>query len=177
MNDFNNIPKSGSFGDIVDVVNQNFALAKEELDKAAYGSSNCLGYYETAADLQAAHATAEEGEWAFVGTTTPYAMYVYTNDAWTNTGTEYELNVLVQDSRIEALESQMSQISLGTTEADGFFYTDNLGYIAMKYTPLDGFDVAKVSDHFLSLVGGGGGGGADGYIDLSSEVYDVPTTN
>lgn len=35
---------------------------------------------------------------------------------------------------------------------DGFFYVDAAGNIAFKYTPADGFDAAKVSDHFRDLV-------------------------
>lgn len=35
---------------------------------------------------------------------------------------------------------------------DGFFYVDLAGNIAFRYTPQDGFDAAKVSNHFIDLV-------------------------
>lgn len=108
MIDFNNIPKSGTFGGVVDVINQNFSLAQQAIESTKYQATNCLGSFSTLADLSAAYDSPQDGDWAFVGTSSPYTMYVAKNGQWTNTGSTFNLDVLVQDSRLEALEDNDS---------------------------------------------------------------------
>lgn len=51
------------------------------------------------------------------------------------------------DSRTSRLEGEVVEVS-----PDGFYYTDLTGNIALKYTPENGLDAAKVSGHLMRLV-------------------------
>ena len=55
--------------------------------------------------------------------------------------------------KLDGLASKLYYWSI--VASSGFFYTDAAGYVAFKYTPSDGLDAAKVSEHFKGLVGAG----------------------
>lgn len=98
MENFNNVPSSGTFGSVVSVVNQNFALAKEAIDKLAFSKSACMGFYETSSELNDAHPTPTDGDWALVGNSSPFNVYVANNGSWVDSGVDYNVSI---DNSIE----------------------------------------------------------------------------
>lgn len=98
MENFNNVPSSGTFGSVVSVVNQNFALAKEAIDKLAFSKSACMGFYETSSELNDAHPTPTDGDWALVGNSAPFNVYVANDGSWVDSGVDYNVSV---DNSIE----------------------------------------------------------------------------
>lgn len=93
MNDFNVIPNTGKFGNIVNAINSNFQLAKEAIDVGSYQKTNCLGFYDTAASLSTAHPSPSNNDWALVGTGSNLTIYVAQNGAWVSSGTTLSLSV------------------------------------------------------------------------------------
>lgn len=98
MENFNNVPSSGTFGSVVSVVNQNFALAKEAIDKLAFSKSACKGFYETSSELNEAHPTPTDGDWALVGDSSPFNVYVANDGSWVDSGVDYNVSI---DNSIE----------------------------------------------------------------------------
>lgn len=93
MENFNNVPSSGTFGSVVSVVNQNFALAKEAIDKLAFSKSACVGFYETSSELNAAYPSPNEGDWALVGNESPFNVYVANDGSWVDSGVDYNVSI------------------------------------------------------------------------------------
>ena len=46
----------------------------------------------------------------------------------------------------------VQKLPIKVSASDGLFYTDANGYVAMRYTPSEGMDAAKVSKHLASLI-------------------------
>lgn len=93
MENFNNVPSSGTFGSVVSVVNQNFALAKEAIDKLSFSKSACMGFYETSSELNDAHPIPTDGDWALVGNSSPFNVYVANNGSWVDSGVDYNVSI------------------------------------------------------------------------------------
>lgn len=107
MENFNNIPSTGTFGDVVNKINQNFLLAKEAIDKLAYLDFHalaCVGLFASSSALESAVPSPQEGNWALVGTSTPYAVYVADDDGdWNDSGSTFSFNVDFSDYTPRAL--------------------------------------------------------------------------
>ena len=118
------------------------------------------GVFRTIELLNAAYPNPKDGWFAGVGTSSPFAAYVAENGEWVATGGTIEIDAPAVLNLFE------------TTEADGFFYVDDYGFIAFRYTPDAGFDAAKVSEHFKGLVLSGLVTSADGfyYADASGNI-------
>ena len=73
-------------------------------------------------------------------------------------------------SSVVTVEGKVNQLANRLTDIaeDGLFYTDSAGNVALKYTPTSGFDVAKLSSHFKSLLPSG-----DIYSDVSTTTYNI----
>lgn len=71
---------------------QSAADAQEYAQQAQQVSQGAVGYYETAAALEAAHPTGEAGNWAIVGDSD--TIYVWDTDtsAWVDTGSNIDLS-------------------------------------------------------------------------------------
>ena len=95
MEDFNNVPNSGTFGNIVSVLNQNFALAKLAIEKIGLQRIACAGFYDTVSDLESASPDPTDNDWAVVGTDAPYTIYVATNGFWVSSGGELAFDIPV----------------------------------------------------------------------------------
>ena len=83
----NIIPNIGRWNEICSVINDNFALIENTFQHLSEVSLN-KGVHASLADLQAAHPYPSVGSFAYVGTTTPYAIYVRTdkNASWVDSG-------------------------------------------------------------------------------------------
>lgn len=68
---------------------------------------------------------------------------IKSNDNREITGTILQSTLIAIVNEIEAL--------LCTTNENGFFVVDSSNYIGLKYDN-DGFDVAKLSKHFIDLI-------------------------
>lgn len=91
MENYNEIPKTGTIGGMVDNVNANFQLTKEMLERLEVTKDHAVGLFSTLASLQTAYPTPEVGDWALVGDTTPFAIYkCSTAGTWSNTGGTYD---------------------------------------------------------------------------------------
>lgn len=91
MENYNEIPKTGTIGGMVDNINANFQLTKEMLERLEVTKDHAVGLFSTLATLQAAYPTPEVGDWALVGDTTPFAIYKCTTaGTWSDTGGTYD---------------------------------------------------------------------------------------
>lgn len=91
MEDYNQIPKTGTIGGMVDNITANFQLTKEMLERLEVTKDHAVGLFSTLASLQAAYPTPEVGDWALVGDTTPFAIYKCTTaGTWSDTGGTYD---------------------------------------------------------------------------------------
>jgi len=87
MENFNTVPDEGSFGQVVSVVNANFQLAYEELQKIGKRAEQSRGLFPSVAALTTAYPTPKAGEWAYVGNSFPVAIYeCVTDGVWKNSG-------------------------------------------------------------------------------------------
>ena len=91
MENYNEIPKTGTIGGMVDNINANFQLTKEMLERLEVTKDHAVGLFSTLATLQAAYPSPEVGDWALVGDTTPFAVYkCATAGSWSDTGGTYD---------------------------------------------------------------------------------------
>lgn len=132
MENFNNVPSSGTFGSVISVVNQNFALAKEAIDKLAFSKSACMGFYETSSELNDAHPTPTDGDWALVGNSAPFNVYVANNGSWVDSGADYIIsmdvdivNNLTDGGSDKALSAEMGKV-LNLTKASAETTSDTI---------------------------------------------------
>lgn len=89
--EYNQIPKTGTIGGMVDNVNANFQLTKEMLERLEVTKDHAVGLFSALATLNAAYPTPEVGDWALVGDTTPFAIYKCTTaGTWSDTGGTYD---------------------------------------------------------------------------------------
>ena len=89
--EYNQIPKTGTIGGMVDNITANFQLTKEMLERLEVTKDHAVGLFSTLATLQAAYPSPEVGDWALVGDTTPFAIYKCTTaGTWSDTGGTYD---------------------------------------------------------------------------------------
>ena len=164
--ELNNITSTGIWVAIAALLNDNFSKIDVELQRVlnSYGSLN--GYYEELSTLQTRFPSPKVGDTAWVGK--PYPGIVYdcvVTGVWRNSGkapNAIEVNLAGYAKMTDLVELQViinnlkamttNLVGLLTSVAeDGFHVTDITGKDVMNYT-LDGLDVAKVTEHFISLI-------------------------
>lgn len=90
----------------------NSAKAADESAKAAQQvSQGAVGYYATAAALNAAHPTAKDGNWAIVGTTDTIWVWDSDTEAWKDTGAETQLANYYTKDEIEAMRTKILTVT------------------------------------------------------------------
>lgn len=106
----NIIPDTGRWNEISSVMNDNFALIENTLQHLSDVSLN-KGVHASLADLQAAHPYPSVGSFAYVGTTSPYAIYVRADKSasWVDSG-----------NKGEPKSTDYSQAPVATTSNSGF---------------------------------------------------------
>lgn len=119
MEDYNQIPKTGTIGGMVDNINANFQLTKEMLERLEVTKDHAVGLFSTLANLQAAYPSPEVGDWALVGDTTPFAIYKCTTaGTWSDTGGTYDggsidlSDYVTKDEFNDALRGQASYVDV-----------------------------------------------------------------
>jgi len=83
----NSVPRRGTWGSIVTILNNNFSEIEELLEKSGADIYMDYGVYGTLSDLKKDNPEPAKGAWAVVGETLPGNLYVYGGTAWTNIGT------------------------------------------------------------------------------------------
>ncbi len=88
------------------------AKAADESAKAAQQvSQGAVGYYATAAALNAAHPTAKDGNWAIVGTTDTIWVWDSDTEMWKDTGAETQLANYYTKGEIEAMRTKILTVT------------------------------------------------------------------
>lgn len=95
MQEFNTIPRQGSFGTIIDLINANFSLATVAINGVDYSTRRNKGFFLSAEALGTAIPSPKVGDWALVKgsgeTTFPCPIYICSTDGvWTNSGETYD---------------------------------------------------------------------------------------
>ena len=90
MENYNNVPTKGTISGMVSAINSNFALTKEMLERLQLTKDKSQGLFASASSLNAKIPSPSVGDWALVGTDSPFAVYVCeTAGTWTDSGGEY----------------------------------------------------------------------------------------
>lgn len=112
--DYNQIPKTGTIGGMVDNITANFQLTKEMLERIQLSKDNSRGLFTTAAALQTAYPSPEVGDWAIVGSTSPFDIYICSTDGtWADSGNDYNggevnLSEYAKKTSVDSLASTVS---------------------------------------------------------------------
>lgn len=95
MQNYNDIPNTGTIGGMVTNINANFQLTKEMLERLEITKDKSVGLFSTLASLQATYPSPEVGDWALVGDSTPFAVYKCTTaGTWSATGGTYDAGTI-----------------------------------------------------------------------------------
>lgn len=87
MNDLNNVPSTGTFGNSINLVNQNFGLVKGAIENVEGRTIRSKGLFPTQAALTAAYPSPKVGDYAYVGSGLPATVYdCLVAGTWHNTG-------------------------------------------------------------------------------------------
>lgn len=87
MEDLNNVPSTGTFGNSINLVNQNFGLVKGAIENVEGRTIRSKGLFPTQAALTAAYPSPKVGDYAYVGSGLPATVYdCLVEGTWHNTG-------------------------------------------------------------------------------------------
>lgn len=115
MENFNNIPNSGTYGAAIALINANFQLTKEQLERLEYSREGFCGMYDNQAALQAAYPSPTEGSFAYVGTSFPMSVYKTNGGTWYDSGQTYDgggidLTQYAKASDLSSLQSVVNSL-------------------------------------------------------------------
>lgn len=83
----NSIPNSGQWKNISTTLNENFSLIEAKMLRYDDMSTITKGYFLTEEDLKEAFPTSQVGNRAFVGSTAPYQIWLYSKEnGWYDSG-------------------------------------------------------------------------------------------
>ena len=125
-----------TWNDAAERINRNSTKVASELTKLQNATYKNKGYFATAESLVNAYPTASAGSIAYVGSSYPYAIYVW-NGSWTNSGatggeeevslgdyyTKEETNRVVEDFHTVLTQEQYD--NLGAYEDKLYFCTED----------------------------------------------------
>lgn len=115
MENFNIIPNAGTYGSAIALINANFQLTKEQLERLAYSREGFCGMYETDDNLEAAYPHPTTGSFAYVGTSFPMTVYLATNGVWAASSSTYsgggiDLTQYALDADLESLADRVAAL-------------------------------------------------------------------
>lgn len=115
MENFNNIPNSGTYGAAIALINANFQLTKQQLERLEYSREGFCGMYDTQSALQSAYPSPTAGSFAYVGTSFPMAVYKSNGGTWYDSGQTYDggsidLTQYAKDSDLQSLEGVVDSL-------------------------------------------------------------------
>lgn len=80
------VKRNTTWNDASERINRNSQKITTELTKLQGATYKNKGYYSSASALITAHPSASDGSKAYVGTNYPYAIYLWQNGSWINSG-------------------------------------------------------------------------------------------
>ena len=115
MENFNNIPNSGTYGAAIALINANFQLTKQQMERLEYSREGFCGMYDTQSALQSAYPSPTAGSFAYVGTSFPMAVYKSNGGTWYDSGQTYDggsidLTQYAKESDLSSLENTVSSL-------------------------------------------------------------------
>ena len=139
MQQFNNIPKTGTFGGAVDMINTNFALAYVAIGDVEYATRKNKGLFPSSTALSDAIPSPQKGVWALVGDGFPAELYVCNTDGtWSDSGETYDGDNLDLNDYVTKEEFANAPI-IESDAQDVFSIEDN-----------DGFKILRIGvDYFM----------------------------
>lgn len=91
MENLNLVPNTGTYGECVKQINDNFELVSLQMGKIERANIGNKGRYSSAEALESAIPTPQQGWWAYVGVELPYAIYgVNESGEWEDTGETWD---------------------------------------------------------------------------------------
>ena len=86
--------KGVNWGQTAQSLNNNFEKIDADVEKLKYATSKVKGFFKTPEELKELVKTANNGEIAYVGTASPYQIWEWRSNKWTDTNvTESGINV------------------------------------------------------------------------------------
>jgi hypothetical protein len=87
---FNTVPNTGTFGNAVNKINENFLLAKVAIDGIELSTTKNKGIFTSVSSLETTVPSPNMGDWAGVGTAFPVKLYVCnTAGTWVDSGSTW----------------------------------------------------------------------------------------
>lgn len=99
----NDIKNTGTWSDAAARLNSNFQKIEVETQKLNYATRKNKGYFLTLDALQTAVPLATDGNIAYVGQSSPYKIYQWSNGAWIDTGSTHTDTVNLGDYPTKAV--------------------------------------------------------------------------
>ena len=115
MQQYNTVPKRGTFGEAVDVINENFSITSVAIGEIELATRKNKGLFRTGEALWASVPHPEPGDWALVGESFPASIYACdTAGEWdykgTYAGDNLELNNYISKSDFALLSSSVKSL-------------------------------------------------------------------
>lgn len=174
MQDFNAIPRQGTFGTVVDLINANFSLAKVAINGVEYSTRRNKGFFVSSTALSTAIPSPKAGDWALVkgsgSSAFPAEIYIcQTDGTWADSGETYDGDEidLADYLTIAAFNTWKGEVeefleSLETYRAlkgnlslqlqNCFYIADNNGNVALELNENGVFDVKAIGANLLAII-------------------------
>ncbi|MGL4520925.1 MAG: hypothetical protein ACRCUJ_14980 [Phocaeicola sp.] len=165
--ELNNIGKTGNWGALSTLLNDNFAKIIVEVLSLQGMAAGGGRIYSTLANLQTAFPSPKSGNWGYVSSTLsfPATIYTYNGTSWVagGTGSGGDSVSSVNAALTSALSSLSSSLSTALAaivaqaqqylpvQNDGWYFTDADGNTMVSVTE-DGLDAARLAPNFIDLI-------------------------
>lgn len=140
MQQYNNIPKTGTFGGAVDKINENFLLTYVAIGNVEYETRKNKGLFPDATSLSTAIPNPKQGDWALVSDDGfPAELYVCNTDGtWTDSGETYsgdnvDLNDYLTKADFNVYKNSMRPLNIYDTNQPATL-SDGPGNNAVSFT-------------------------------------------
>ena len=174
MQEFNAIPKQGTFGTVVDLINANFSLAKVAINGVEYSTRRNKGFFVSSTALSTAIPSPKAGDWALVkgsgSSAFPAEIYIcQTDGTWADSGETYDGDEIdladyltiaafntwkgeVEDF-LESLETYRAlKGNLSLQLQNCFYIVDNNGNVGLELNENGVFDVKAIGANLLAII-------------------------
>lgn len=132
--ELDNIKLQTTWNDAASSINSNTQKIGAEIDKLKAATYKNKGYFKTLTDLQGACPTASLGSKAYVGSSYPYAIYLWNGSAWEDSGekggddsidfsnyyTKAETQQAIEDYHVVLTQQEYEALN---TKEDKFYFT------------------------------------------------------
>lgn len=118
METLNSVPYSGTFQQVVNVINENMSIITDAVSSVEARTDKFSGIYTSASVLPTTGVS--EGTWAAVlgPTGFPAEVYIYTNGAWADSGGTWEPDSAATAAVEEAKDEAIAEIEAIIADVD-----------------------------------------------------------